>query len=159
MTARKQLDEFIAKYTPEMAAEGKAALSIMTRLLPSATRMVYDNYNGLVVGFSPTERPSDAVVSLLFMPRWITLCFLQNGPELPDPQRVLRGSGNVVRHIRLTGADDLNTPVIRALLKAAIAQADLPFPRGGKGKLVIRSISAKQRTRVPGARKVRKALM
>jgi len=36
--------------------------------------MVYDNYNGLVIGFGPTERASQGIVSLTIFPRWVTLC-------------------------------------------------------------------------------------
>ena len=60
--AKAQLAAFIAKYTPAMAKEGRAALSRMRRLVPGAVQLVYDNWNGLVVGFGPTERPSEAVI-------------------------------------------------------------------------------------------------
>jgi hypothetical protein len=57
-----QLAGFMAKYTPAMAREGRAALVRMRRLVPGAVQMVYDNWNGLVVGFGPSERASEAVV-------------------------------------------------------------------------------------------------
>jgi len=53
-TPAAQLAGFMAKYTPAMAKEGRAALMRMRRLVPGAVRMVYDNWNGLVVGFGPT---------------------------------------------------------------------------------------------------------
>src|SRR6476469_472714 len=107
MTPQKQLDAFVAKYTPALAKSAKAMLSKMRRRLPGAVEMVYDNWNGLVIGFGPTERPSEAVVSILMRPDHLTLCFIQDGPSLPDPQRLLKGSGNVVRHVRLESARDL----------------------------------------------------
>src|SRR5215467_14801338 len=110
--ARSQLAGFMAKYTPEIAREGRGAVARLRRLVLHAIQMVYDNYNGLVVGFSPTDRPSEAVVSILMQPAWITLCFIQNGPDLPDPERLLKGSGNVVRHTRLSSARALDTPAI-----------------------------------------------
>ena len=75
---------FLAKYTPEMHAEMKAAHAKMRKLVPGAVEMVYDNWNGLVVGFGPTERASEAVLSLIVLPDHVTLCFLK-GKKLPGP--------------------------------------------------------------------------
>ena len=76
-TAQAQLTGFMSKYTPALAKEGRAVVAKMRKLLPGATQMVYDNWNFLVVGFGPSERVSDAVLSVAFAPRWIVLCFLQ----------------------------------------------------------------------------------
>lgn len=111
--------------------------------------MVYDNYNFLVVGYGPSERASEAVLSIAFAPRWITLCFLQGGPRLPDPDKLLRGSGNVVRNVRLLSARDLSSAPVRALIDVALLRAAVPIVPRGRGKLVIKSISTKQRPRRP----------
>ena len=91
-TPSQQLSRFLAKYTPKIAAQGRRALAKMRKLLPGSTEMVYDNYNGLVIGFGPTEKPSLAIFSILLMPDHVTLCFLQ-GASLPDPNRRLKGGG------------------------------------------------------------------
>ena len=144
----KQLAGFIARFSPAIASEARGALSRLARLVPAgALRLVYDNYNGLVIGFGPTERASDAIVSLLVVADHVTLCFISDAPGLPDPDRLLKGSGNVVRHIRLASARDLDRPPVRALVKAAIAQSDVAFGRRGPSKLIIKAISAKQRPR------------
>jgi hypothetical protein len=77
----------------------------------------------------------------------VTLCFINDAPDLPDPQHLLQGRGKVVRHIQLKSARDLDTPAIRALIKAAVARSDVPFDPRRRGKLVIKSISKKQRPR------------
>lgn len=148
-TPRAQLAGFLAKYTPAMAKEGRAALARLRRLVPGAVQMVYDNWNGLVVGFGPTERASEAVVSILVAADHVSLCFIQDAPDLPDPQRLLLGSGNVVRHIKLASASELDRPAVRALVKAAVSRSDVPFNPRQRGRLVIKSISKKQRPRRP----------
>src|SRR5437773_353459 len=95
---REQLDGFMAKYSPEVVSVARSALAKMRGLIPGAVELVYDNYNALVIGFCPSEqRPSEAVLSIVLFPRWVTVCFLQDGPELPDPQGLLKGSGTRVR--------------------------------------------------------------
>jgi len=134
---------------PSIAKEGRGALARLRKLVPGATELVYDNWNGLVIGFGPTARPSDAIVSVLVAPDHVTLCFIQNGPSLPDPHRLLKGGGSVVRHVRLTSARDLDTAPIRALVRAAVARSDVPFARRKRRELIIRAISPKQRPRRP----------
>jgi hypothetical protein len=125
----------------------------MRKRLPRAVELVYDNYNALVIGFGPTERASEAIVSIVAYPRWVSVFFLQ-GAHLPDPQGVLTGSGKQVRHIRLdAGAAMLDTPAIRALMTEALKFSGEPFD--GKGRLVIKAISAKQRPRRAGRQKRR----
>src|SRR5665213_1353304 len=121
-TAAAQFKSFLAKFTPAMRAQMKAAHATMRKLLPGAVEMVYDNWNGLVVGFGPTERASEAVMSLMVLPDHVTLCFLR-GKRLPDPAKLLRGEGSRVRHIRLSTPADLNKRPIRKLISLATVQA------------------------------------
>jgi hypothetical protein len=149
--AEQQLDSFLAKYDPEVAAFARRALAKMRKLVPGAVEMVYDNYNWLVVGFSPTERPSEAIFSLVLPPGRVTLCFLQ-GAGLPDPGKRLQGSGNVVRNLRLYNAGEpdakvLDDPEVRDLINVALNRAKVPMLGKGRRKLIIRAISAKQRPR------------
>ncbi|MGA2377454.1 MAG: hypothetical protein ABSF72_18220 [Candidatus Sulfotelmatobacter sp.] len=149
--AQAQLDSFLAKYNPEVETVARRALGKMRRLMPGAIEMVYDNYNWLVIGFSPTERPSEAIFSIVLPPGRVTLCFLQ-GAGLPDPAKRLEGSGNVVRNIRLydAGGPDasvLDDPEVLALINVALNRAKVPMSAGARRKLIIRAISARQRPR------------
>ena len=143
----RQLEAFLAKYSPELRREAKAALAGMRQRLGGAVELVYDNYNWLVIGFSPDERPSSAVFSLALAPRWVTLCFLRDGAKIADPDGLLRGNGQRVRSVRLGAGSDIDKPAIRALIDRALALAGQPFEPGNRRRLIIRSISAKQRPR------------
>lgn len=141
-----QLRSFLAKFSPEISARAQAILKKMRARYPSALELVYDNYNALAIGFSPTERPSEVIFSIAVYPNWINLFFLQ-GKGLPDPKKILQGSGNQVRHIRLTSPETLDDPAIVALMGVAVARAKVPFDAAGKHRLIIRAVSAKQRPR------------
>jgi hypothetical protein len=60
---------------------------------------------------------------------------------------MLRGSGKVVRNVRLQSAKDLDTPGVRSLIEEALKRADVPIDGKRRGRLVIKSISTKQRPR------------
>jgi hypothetical protein len=144
----EQLDSFLAKYSSEIAESATAILGVMRKRYPTALELVYDNYNALAIGFSPSERASEAIFSIALYPRWVSLFFLQ-AKGLPDPAKLLKGSGNVAKHLVLQSADSLNTPAVKALMKEAIARARVPFPSTGPPRLIIKSVSAKQRPRRP----------
>ena len=145
-TAEQQLKGFIAKFEPAQQTLIRAVRRALRRLLPTAHELVYDNYNFFVIGYGPTERPSEAIVSLAADANGVGLCFI-HGAKLRDPERVLQGSGKQTRFVRLPSAAVLNQAPIAALFAAAIENSAVPFPTRGRGRLVIRSVSAKQRPR------------
>ena len=83
MTPQQQFDTFLDRFTPEIAKLARAAIAKMRKRLPGAHRLVYDNFNALVMGFGPTERAGDAFFSLAIYPKWINLFFL-DGARLPS---------------------------------------------------------------------------
>ena len=142
----RRFEAFLGEFDPAIAELGRAAVKRLRTMLPSADVMIYDNYNFLVAGFSPNERPSDAVLSIALAPRKVSLCFLA-GAALPDPNRILRGNGRVVRNVALASAGDFDRPDIAMLLDLAIENARVPFNRAREGRFYIKSVSAKKRPR------------
>jgi hypothetical protein len=154
-TAEQQLAAFIGKFSPADQRLIRAVRRALRKRFSTANELVYDNYNFFVIGYSPTERPSDAIVSMAARANGVGLCFI-HGAKLPDPAKVLLGSGSQTRFIRIDSLDVLERPEVKALVAAAIAQARVPLQVGGRGKLIIRSISAKQRPRTrPPRRAIR----
>jgi hypothetical protein len=146
--ARRQLDSFIDKFTPHVAALTRALLAKMKARIPGAQILVYDNYNALAIGFARNDRAGQAILSLAVMPRWVTLCFLQ-GVSLSDPDKLVKGEGSRVRNVRLHRPDALDDPRIEALIAEALATTAWPIDPQEPQRLIIKSISAKQRPRRP----------
>lgn len=142
----QQLQSFIDKFEPKNQAVIRAIRKALRKRLPTANELVWDNYNFFVIGYSPTERPSDTFFSIAAGANGVGLAFYR-GASLPDPHKVLLGSGNQNRFVRLESAKTLEQPEIAALMSAAIEQGREPVPTSGVGKLIIRAISAKQRPR------------
>jgi Domain of unknown function (DU1801) len=150
--AEEQLRGFIEKFEPPHRAIIRAVRKKLRKQFPTATELVYDNYNFFVIGFGPNERPSDCIVTIAAASNGVGLCFVR-GASLPDPEKVLLGSGKQTRFVRLPSADVLDQPAVQRLLLVAAERAQNALPTTGRGKLVIQSVSAKQRPR----RKPRKA--
>jgi hypothetical protein len=143
--AEKQLKSFIEKFEPRNQTVIRAMRKALRKRLPAANELVYDNYNFFVIGYSPTERPSDSILSIAGGANGVGLCFI-HGASLPDPHKILLGAGKQTRFIRVESAEVLGRPEVEALIAAAAAKSKSP-PAGGPSKLIIRSVSAKQRPR------------
>jgi hypothetical protein len=145
-SAEDQIAGFVAKFDPANAKTIRACRAALRKRFPTAFELVYDNYNFLVFGFCASEQPSDCILSLAAAANGVGLSFYR-GASLPDPHKRLQGSGSQNRFVRLPEASVLSEPPVAALIDAAVAQSAKPMPKSGRGKTIIRSISAKQRPR------------
>jgi len=59
--AEKQLTGFVNKFEPKHRSLIRAVRKALRERFPTAYELAYDNYNFFVIGYSPTERPSDAI--------------------------------------------------------------------------------------------------
>src|SRR5215212_8875645 len=92
-TPAKQLADFIAKFDPPIRKLARQCRAVLRKRMPTAIELVYDNFQALAIGYCPTERMSDCILSLAIFPRGVSLSFFY-GATLPDPDGVLEGSGN-----------------------------------------------------------------
>ena len=116
--------------------------------LPAAHEVVYEYSDSIVISFSPDERGYEGVLAIRAGVKGVDLYF-NRGKELPDPDKLLRGSAKLVRFIHVDGAPTLRRPAVARLIAEAISRTRGPVARTGRGPVVIRSTSAKKRQRRP----------
>jgi hypothetical protein len=147
--AEAQLAAFLAKYAPDVAATGRAAIAHLRQRLPSWDTLVYDNYNELAAGFSPDGSKRFQALSIALYPRWVSLFV---SARLDDPLGLLQGDGGTVRHVVLTsGAGDLEKPEVAAFIDQTIDRAASLIDPTRQGELRIISVSPSQRPRKASA--------
>ena len=144
--AETLLASFVAKFDEDNQDLIRALRTALRKRLPDCAELVWDNYNFFVIGYSPTESPSDYIVSIAASASGASLSF-NRGAELKDPSGVLQGSSKVNRFIRLPTASLLSDERVDDIIERACALSDVQKPWQGAGKLIIRSVSAKQRPR------------
>ena len=142
----RALASFISKFDPAVARTIRSCRAALRKRFPTANEIVYDNYNFFVIGYSSSERPSDCIVSIAAASNGVGLSFYY-GSTLPDPEKRLLGNGKQNRFIRLPDAAVLDEPAVETLLQAAAEQGTVPLRSSGRGRTIIKSISAKQRPR------------
>jgi hypothetical protein len=145
---RPEYLKFLAAYESRITTLALAARRLVLEQAPDAIELIYDVYNAVAANYSFTGRPSDGFMHIAAYAQWVNLGF-NRGSELDDPQGVLQGSGRWIRHIKIAEPRDLKAPAIRAFVRAAVAHAKRPDPRGStnamKGRSVVRAIYAKKR--------------
>ena len=149
-SAEAELRTLIAKFAPAHLRLIGAMRRSLRKRLPTAHEVVYEyrNLGAVVISFSPNEHGYEGALAIRADADGVNLYFNQ-GKELPDPAKLLQGSGSQCRSIDLEGASTLARPEVARLIDEAIARNRVPFAPAGRGSVVIRSTSAKQRRSRP----------
>lgn len=145
-SAEAELRSFIAKFAPANQRLIGATRRSLRKRLPTAHEVVYEYSDFFVISYSPDERGYEGVFAIRASADGVRLYF-NRGKGLPDPAKLLRGSGKQTRWIDLEGASPLARLEVAGLIDEAIARNRVPFSLTGRGPVVIRSTSAKQRRR------------
>jgi len=141
-TPEAQLRSLIEKVQSKDRALFRSLRSALRKRLPTANELVYDYKDSLVIGYSASERGIEAVLALSARADGVRLYFNR---AIPDPKKLLKGTGKMARYISVEDARQLKQPEIASMIEATIAQTAVPFPTKGSGRLLIQSSSAKPR--------------
>jgi len=119
------LVEFLAPYPETVRELTLDSRMLLLDLLYPTNEIFYDAISAVCSGFVYTEKVRDSFVNLAVYSDHVTLIF-QYGVNLTDPESRLKGSGNQVRHIRLTGLETLQDPYVVDLIRQSSENATRP---------------------------------
>lgn len=117
---RDALSELLSPYPPEVRSLARAARALVLAACPSAHETVWPGWK--MVGFGTGPGMKEGVVAVGPARSHVSLVFYA-GSELPDPEGLLEGTGKAGRHVKVRTKDELSSPAVRALLKAAFARS------------------------------------
>ncbi len=118
-------------------------------LYPAANELIYDNYNALAFGWSPTDRVSHTFCSIAVGRTSNNIHFgFYWGSQIADPKKILIGQGNQYRYLLIKKKTDLPKTYIRQLLQEAWTNS-LAKVKDSKqlrnGLTITKSVSQKKR--------------
>src|SRR5262245_24443884 len=114
-TPEAQLRSYIDRLDPKNQRLFRSVRAALRKRFPTANELAYDYTRSIVIGYSPTDRGIDSIVAIAARATGVSLYFSQ-GPQLPDPKGILRGSGKQVRFVQLDSASQLANPGVKALI-------------------------------------------
>jgi hypothetical protein len=113
--------DHLAAYDPHISRLALAMREAVLEEAPEAIESISKGY-AVAIGFSFTGKPlKDGFCHIAIYSTHVNLGF-NRGAQLPDPNKVLEGSGKIIRHITIHNQEDLNRPYLRRYLQAAIEQ-------------------------------------
>lgn len=151
------LEKFLKPFGDEIKERALWLREFVWDLYPDANELIYDNYNALAFGWSPTDRVGHTFCSVAVGRSSDNVHFgFYWGSELSDPKKVLLGEGNQYRYILVKNKEDFPKAYITKLVKEAHANS-LAKVKDKKqlrqGLTIVKSISTKKRK---ASEKVRK---
>ena len=116
---------------------------------PKTNELIYDNYNALAFGWSPTDKVGHTFCSIAVGRTSKNIHFgFYWGSEINDPEKLLLGNGNQYRYLLVTGKKEFPKTYIKKLVKEAYANslAKIKDPTQIMyGNTITKSISVKKR--------------
>ena len=118
-------------------------------LYPKANELIYDNYNALAFGWSPTDKLGHTFCSIAVGRSGKSLHFgFYWGSQIKDPKKLLLGKGNQYRYLLITEKEDLPKTYVKQLLKEAYTNSLMKVKDPKQivhGQTITKSISAAKR--------------
>jgi hypothetical protein len=145
----KDLTKFLKPFPPEIRETVLWIREFVWDLYPKTNELIYDNYNALAFGWSPTDRLGHTFCSIAVGRSSHNLHFgFYWGSQIADPEKRLIGNGNQYRYLLVTAKKDFPRTYIKKLLKEAYA-VSLAKVKDDKqlkeGLTITKSVSAAKR--------------
>jgi len=160
VTDTKDLKKFLSVFPDKVQETALWLRQFAWQLYPDCNELIYDNYNALAIGWSPTDRVGHTFCSVAVGRTSHNIHFgFYCGSQISDPDKILLGRGNQYRYVLVTGRHEFPKAYIKQLLKEAYANSLAKVKdkkQMMKGKTIVKSISEKKRGTVSTKRKTKK---
>jgi hypothetical protein len=156
----KDLLKFLKPFSKEIIERALWLREFIWDLYPQTNELIYDNYNALAVGWSPTDRVGHTFCSIAVGRTSNNVHFgFYWGSEISDPDKILLGEGNQYRYILVPDKNKFPKACIKKLVKEAYANS-LAKVKDKKqimnGQTIVKSISTKKREKKSKSVKTKK---
>ena len=114
---KKEFGALLAQSSPEASSLAQGARDLIQRVDPQVVEVVWLRQRIAGYGVGPKKMSEHYCYIALFKER-INLGF-NYGAALPDPEGLLEGSGENMRHVKIQEESQLRSPALRELLEQA----------------------------------------
>lgn len=110
-------DEIVSKVSPHARQLAERARSLIRAVYPAVVEVPWPKQRVIGYGVGP-KKMSEHFCYLSVSRDHVNVGFMY-GAELPDPEKLLEGSGKLLRHVRITKMDQLSNPALKELIDVA----------------------------------------
>jgi hypothetical protein len=141
------LMKFMMPYPTDVKAAALWLREFVWDLYHETNELIYDNYNSVAFGWSPTDKAGDVFCSIALFSEHLNLGF-NRGTDFPDPYQILIGEGSLYRYIRIKTREDFPENAICGILAISYENSVSrlkPSKKVCKGETIVKSISPVKR--------------
>ncbi|WP_234734919.1 DUF1801 domain-containing protein [Tellurirhabdus bombi] len=114
------VESFLDDFKPEVRETALKVRTLVRSVFPEASEELRPTYRTIAYGSS--SKMADEVCYIAPLSSSVNLGF-HFGTQLPDPNGLLRGTGKLMRHLKLESPEEVNNPAVKVLLEAAKTHA------------------------------------
>ncbi len=111
------VEKLLAAHPPEQRAIEQALRSTIRRAFPGAVEQV--DFGNKLIAFGRSMRMRGLLFAIIAHQAWVNLQ-LADGADLPDPDRLIEGTGKRIRHIKIRSIADASSPRVVAIIRAQL---------------------------------------
>ena len=111
------LEEILSQASPQSQALARRAEALIRGVMPGVVQVAWPKQKIISYGVGP-KKMSEHFCYIGVFKKHINLGFYY-GAELPDPEGLLQGTGKLLRHVKITGEEQVDDPALQQLVEAA----------------------------------------
>ncbi len=117
METGSKIDSFLSKYEPSVVTNATALRKMLVNSLPGIQEQL--DLSARLVAYAYGKKYSELICVIVPSKKGLKLGF-NRGVDLPDPDKILRGTGKISRYVEIQSADQVRSGSLQGLLSAAI---------------------------------------
>jgi hypothetical protein len=111
------IEDFLVQYSDIVFANAQQLRELVKSNLKGVNEVL--DIPAKMVAYTYGPKYADAICVIIPSKKGLKLGF-NRGPQLPDPENLLKGNGKISRYIEIKTKEDIKTKAIKHLLKAAL---------------------------------------
>ncbi|XZF13965.1 DUF1801 domain-containing protein [Chitinophagaceae bacterium MMS25-I14] len=118
MKAGNEIITFLSQYDEQVCSNALQLREVLLANLPGITEQV--DLPAKMIGYCYGQKYSELICVIIPSKKGIKLGF-NRGTGLPDPEKMLEGTGKISRYVQIKTPEQINAPALKQLLAAALA--------------------------------------
>ena len=107
------------KSRPDIRVIAKQLRAVAQKSMPKAHEFIYHD----AIGYSVNDSPFDRICYIAPQRKGYVNFGFFFGAELPDPEKLLIGDGQRLRHVKIWSVEDAKNPALAKLISATWSEA------------------------------------
>ena len=117
MTADKQINVFLSQYDERVFTKALKLREIIFANLPDIIEQI--DIPAKIIGYCYGQKYSELICVIIPSKKGLKLGF-NRGTELPDPDKLLEGSGKISRYVVIKSDEQIKSKSLRKLIESAL---------------------------------------